>query len=131
MAKLGTCEKCYSYGRVTPHHKIFKSEQIALRDCKENIIHLCDSCHYTIHHGKNGQSLKLDLQLDFQNYLERILLKELFTIEEVQDLLEISYKDAYKIIKTLKRVKGNYYTREDIIRSAMGNKIITESECNK
>ncbi|WP_026887685.1 hypothetical protein [Clostridium beijerinckii] len=128
MAKIGTCEECFQYGRLTPHHKIFKSEQIALRDCKENIIYLCDSCHYSIHHGTNGYGLRIKLQLDFQNYLERILLKEYFTVEEIEKLLEIKYKDAYKIVKTLKRHKGNLYKREDIIREAMGGKIITESE---
>jgi hypothetical protein len=120
-----------SIWKVNAHHKIFKSEQRALRDCKENIIYLCDSCHYSIHHGTNGYRLRIKLQLDFQNYLERILLKEYFTVEEIEKLLEIKYKDAYKIVKMLKRYQGNLYKREDLIREAMGGKIITESEIEK
>jgi hypothetical protein len=123
LSKIGTCEKCLSYGRVSQHHKIKRSQQIALRDCKKNLIYLCDNCHYSIHHG-NGHALDMELQLEFQNYLERILLKQYFTIEEIQSLLDIKYKDACKIVKTLNSINGKYYTREDIIRSAMGGKII-------
>jgi hypothetical protein len=128
MAKIGTCQECMRYGRITEHHKIRKSQQVALRECKKNLIYLCDECHYSVHHGTNGHALDTKLKLEFQNYLEMILLKEYFTVEEIEELLEIKYKDAYKIVKTLDRYKGIYYLREDIIRSAMGGKIIQESE---
>lgn len=128
MAKIGTCEECYSYGRITEHHKIRKSQQIALKECKKNLIYLCDECHYSIHHGTSGHALDTKLKLEFQNYLEMILLKEYFTVEELEKLLEIKYKDVYKIVKTLKRYRGNLYKREDVIREAMGGKIIEENE---
>jgi hypothetical protein len=53
-----------------------------------------------------------------------ILLKEYFTVEELEKLLEIKYKDVYKIVKTLKIHHGNLYKREDIIREAMGGKLL-------
>jgi hypothetical protein len=130
MSKIGTCEECLSYGRITGHHKVFKSEQIALKECSKNIIYLCDECHYSIHHG-DGKKLSLKLKLQFQNYLESIFLKEYFTVEEVQELLQIKYNDAYKIIKTLKRINGNLYSREDIIRESMGNGFVTEEKAKE
>lgn len=127
MAKEGTCNICGKYGRVTEHHKIRKSKKIALKKCKKNLTDLCDECHYSIHHGKNGHALDQKLKLEFQNFLEFIFDKQEFTIDEIRESLEITESAAYMLCKQLIPIKGKY-KREDIIFSAMGERLIEESE---
>jgi hypothetical protein len=124
------CENCGKHGITTEHHKIPR-KQVALIKCKKNLIDLCESCHYEVHHGKNGQVLNKKIRLSFQNHLELIFDKEYFTIEEIQNALEITYKASYSLCKSLKRHKAIFYLREDIIRSAMADKLITEQEARE
>lgn len=124
MAKYGVCEVCGVNAIVTEHHKIKRSKQPHLVKCKKNIINLCNGCHYSIHHGKDGHALDIKLQLEFQNYLEMVFDKEYFSREEVQKILEINSKATDSLCKTLNQYKGMFY-REDIIRACMGGKIIT------
>lgn len=125
------CEVCGIHTIVTEHHKIPKGKQPALKKCQKNLIDLCEKHHYEVHHDKNGQVLNKKLRLSFQNYLEVIFDKEYFTIEEVQNALEITYNASYSLCKSLKRHKGIFYSREDVIRSAMADKLITVEEARE
>jgi hypothetical protein len=127
MAKYGECEVCGTPGIVTEHHKIKRGQQSALIKCQKNLINLCNECHYSIHHGKNGHALDMKLQLEFQNFLEENLLKQYFSREEIKAILKISWKETDRLCKTIKQEKG-MFTRESIIRTCMGGKIISEED---
>lgn len=127
MAKYGECEVCNVFGIITEHHRIKRSQQPALIKCKKNIINLCNECHYSIHHGKNGHALDIELQWGFQNFLEEKLLKQYFFRKEIKEILGISDKATDRLCKTIKQEKG-MFTRESIIRTCMGGKIISEED---
>ena len=42
------CQSCWRHSEAPPHHIIFKSE--GGRDEADNMITLCETCHYKIHH---------------------------------------------------------------------------------
>lgn len=48
--------KCFICGNIATdkHHTIFKSQ--GGTNNEENIVYLCRSCHYSIHHGSNIQT---------------------------------------------------------------------------
>ena len=123
MAKYGACEVCGANGIVTEHHRINRGQQPALIKCKKNLINLCNECHFSIHHGKDGHALDQKLKLEFQNYLEIVFDKQYFSREEVQEILEINSRATDSLCKTLNQHKG-LFAREDIIRSACGGKLI-------
>ncbi|CAI3547942.1 hypothetical protein [Clostridium neonatale] len=127
IAKLGTCKNCGAFGRITEHHKIKRSKQTALIKCKNNLIDLCDQCHYVIHHSPAGHKLDINIQLSFQNFLETRFLKEFISREEVKEVLEITDRETNRLLKTLMQHNG-LYVREDLIRCCMGGKIITQGD---
>jgi hypothetical protein len=131
MSHYGICEVCGIYTIVTEHHKIPKGKQPALKKCKNNLIDLCAKHHYEVHHDKNGQILNKKIRLSFQNLLETLFDKEYFTLEEIQETLEITYNASYSLCKGIKKHKGIFYKREDIIRSAMSDSIISEEEARE
>ena len=79
--KYGTCEVCGANGIVTEHHRIKRGQQPALIKCKKNLINLCNECHYSIHHGKDGHALDQKLKLEMQNYMEFVFDKQYFSRE--------------------------------------------------
>lgn len=121
---------CGINGIVTEHHKVKRSQQSALIKCKTNLIDLCEKCHYSIHHGKDGHDLDEIIKLQFQNYLEIVFNKDYFSREEVQAILDITSKSTDRLLKTVKQYKG-LFAREDIIRACMGGKIILEESEEK
>lgn len=125
MAKYGECKVCGAATIVTEHHIIKRGQQPALIKCKRNLINLCNECHYSIHHGKEGHALDVKLQLEFQNFLEGSLLKQYFSREEIQRVLEINSKATDSLCKTLNQYKG-MFAREDVIRACMGGRILYE-----
>ena len=127
IAKLGTCKNCGAVGRITEHHKVKRSKQTALIKCKNNLIDLCDQCHYVIHHSPAGHKLDINIQLSFQNFLETKFLKEFISREEVKEVLEITDRETNRLLKTLMQHNG-LYEREDLIRCCMGGKLIVESD---
>ncbi|NHL28312.1 hypothetical protein FDF02_10245 [Clostridium botulinum] len=92
-----------------------------------NLIDLCEKCHYSIHHGKDGHDLDETIKLQFQNYLEIVFNKDYFSREEVQVILDINSKSTDRLLKTLKQYKG-LLAREEIVRASMGGKLIILEE---
>ncbi|MDU4953887.1 MAG: hypothetical protein E6X21_16355 [Clostridium sp.] len=109
------------------HHIVFRSQCKALENCEINKIYLCFNCHRgdVGVHGKNGHYLDSRLKLKFQNRLEIMLNKQQVTKEEINEVLKISDKALYTLLKTLKVDKGKY-DREDVIRACMGGKMVIE-----
>ena len=121
------CKYCYVCGKPysEAHHAIFKSKCKPLEHCELVIYYLCPEHHRSEKgvHGKYGHELDLRLKLDFQNKLEMLLDKELLTEEEINSVLKISEKKLKSLLKTLKKEKGIYYHRLDVIKACCGGKL--------
>lgn len=105
------------------HHIMFRSEVKALEHCKLNLVDLCIDHHKGTYgvHGSKGAALNNKLKLEFQNKLESLFIKEYLTEEEISQVLGISEKAVYRLLKTLKRYKEGY-SRDDVILRCMNGK---------
>jgi len=105
------------------HHVMFRSEVKSLEHCKLNLIDLCIDHHKGTYgvHGSKGAALNNKLKLEFQNKLETLFIKEYLTEEEISQVLGISDKATYRLLKTLKRYKEGY-SRDDVILRCMNGK---------
>lgn len=54
----GCCVNCHRpiEEGTKPHHVIFKSHGGG--DTEDNLVMLCGSCHYAVHHGGNGKNIQ-------------------------------------------------------------------------
>ncbi|PRR85530.1 hypothetical protein CLLU_14510 [Clostridium luticellarii] len=124
------CVNCGSTRLLQKHHVIHRSECGALIHCKKNLVYLCRKCHteetYAVHQ-KNGHELDIKLKLEFQNWLESVFTEDRYTLDEIRKKLDIS-KDAARSLSKLMDIDRGAYCREDIIRTAMGGKIIDLEE---
>lgn len=111
------------------HHIIFRSQVKALINCKYNFVYLCSECHRGNRgvHTKNGSELNNKLKLMFQNKLELLFTKELLSKEDIKETLEIKDKAVDSLCKLMKSEKG-MFTREDIIRTCMGGRMILQED---
>lgn len=121
------CSMCYSYFRLEVHHIIFRSQAKFLINCNLNKIKICHNCHDYLHHNKNGYKLDKKIKLDYQNKLEFLLDKEYFTREELNNIFKINEKALDSFCKLMKSEKG-VFNRDEVLRVAMGGKIIEECE---
>ncbi|WP_242977513.1 hypothetical protein [Clostridium luticellarii] len=67
------------------------------------------------------------MKLEFQNWLESVFTEDRYTLDEIRKKLDIS-KDAARSLSKLMDIDRGAYCREDIIRTAMGGKIIDLEE---
>ena len=122
------CKYCYVCGKshnLELHHIIFRSKAPFLTNSILNHVYLCSEHHRGTFspHGKNGHELDVKLKLEFQNKLEMLFDKELLTAEEVNSVLELSERCLTGLLKPLKKEKGIYYHRLDIIKACCGGKL--------
>lgn len=105
------------------HHVMFRSEVKSLEHCKLNLIDLCIEHHKGTYgvHGSKGAALNNKLKLEFQNKLETLFIKGYLTEEDISQVLGISDKATYRLLKTLKRYKEGY-SRDDVILRCMNGK---------
>lgn len=132
MNENKVCSVCGSSNKVELHHIIFRSQVKALQHCKLNFTYLCECHHRGTRgvHGKDGHALDQKLKLHFQNKLEFMFTKELLSKEDIRDSLGIKQSAVDSLCKLMKPVKGMFYQREDLIRTCLGGKLITEDEIN-
>lgn len=111
------------------HHIIYRSQCRPLEHCKKNIVYLCADHHRGTcgPHGKHGHKLDIKLKLEFQNWLEETFYQERYTLDEIRKKLDIS-QNAVRSLSKLMDIDKGAYTRENIIRAAMGGKIIKLEE---
>ena len=64
--KCAVCGKWVADGHK-PHHVVYKSHGGS--DVAENLVLLCDDCHYQVHHGKNSADVK-DMIQRYLNWME-------------------------------------------------------------
>lgn len=109
------------------HHIVFRSQQPALAKCALNIVELTPEQHRGTFgiHGRDGYKLDRKYKLQFQNKLDVFFINEYLTPEEINEVLCIPGKDLRKLLKPLMIHNGKYF-KEDVIRSAMGGKLIIE-----
>lgn len=119
MIKIECCKICNSTYQLESHHIIFRSQSKALINCKINQVYLCHSCHQHLHNHPKGFETDYQLKIDYQNYMEMVFDGQAFTLEEIQEVLQISYKAIYGLSKLMKLDKGKY-TRESIIIALCG-----------
>lgn len=120
------CEECGSSHLVEIHHIVFRGQVPALINCKHNLIPLCYEHHRGTYgvHGSKGNELDEKLKYKFQEKLRMVFGADIYyTIDEISDRLDISYKDATRLIKTILPKEGKYLG-EDVIRTCMGGKLI-------
>jgi hypothetical protein len=112
---LYKCEICGREADV--HHLVHKNE--GGLDFSLNYKYLCPDHH----RGKNGphknKRIDLEYKLELQYRLERILEKEFYGIEELNDILGLNKTKAKKFFKELKLYKEGY-KKDDIIYRLMG-----------
>ena len=126
-AKEEYCEVCCKQAEEL-HHIVFKSQCMALKDCKLNHSYLCTYHHRNQKVGAHfNKGLDKKLKLRFQNKLEIIFNKKEFTREEIGQALKISKSSTDSLCKMIKQNKGVFY-REDIIRACMGGKTISQED---
>jgi hypothetical protein len=112
---------CGSFQNIEGHHVIYRSAVKILENCKMIIVDLCHSCHDYLHHNKNGFELDYALKIEIYEKMCLLFDKKEFTLEEIQETLNISYNASYSLSKLMRPVKGKY-AREDILNAVMGGK---------
>ena len=124
------CRICGSNHLVELHHIIFRSQAPALIDCKHNLIPLCHEHHRGTNgvHGSKGHKLDKKLKEEFQDNLSLLFGIDIYySVEQIQEKLDISLKATQKLVKSL-LPKENKYIGIDIIRVCMGGKLILEGK---
>lgn len=109
------------------HHIVSRRQQPAMINCPHNKLNLC----YDHHRGNKSPHMDRRIDIKYKKELQDRLngmfsFKEIFTEEEIRKILLIPKKDVYSLIKSLRvSVKDNIvgYSKEDVIRAAMGGKI--------
>ncbi|WP_298845662.1 HNH endonuclease [Clostridium sp.] len=105
-----TCEVC---GKLADKHHIVYKSQGGI-EFPLNFRYLC-----TLHHrGKTGphknRRLDLEYKIDMQRKLENILIKEIYSIEELEVLLKINKGIIKRLFKDYK-LNGKGFRKTDII----------------
>jgi hypothetical protein len=124
------CAECGRTSGIEDHHIIHLSQVRSLDKCKANHVNLCYIHHRSSKIGiHDNDELDRKYKLKFQNWLELSFLKHEYTLEEIQEILGISYKATRSLCKMI-RSKGGLYVREDIILACMDDGLIEEgNEC--
>lgn len=131
MEEIRYCAECGTSYWIEDHHIIRKSQVKPLDKCPGNHVDLCN-----IHHRDHSNGIHFNRELDrkyrlkFQNWLEMRLLKNEYELEEIQDVLQISFNATKNLCKLMTLQKGKYI-RENIIRTCMGGKMVLEGETNE
>lgn len=116
--------KCEVCGKEADKHHIVYRSQGGI-DFPINFKYLCPEHH----RGKNGphknRQLDLKYKLELQEKLEKILLKEFYTIDELVTLLKINKGMLKRLLKEYKLYKEGY-KKSDIIYRLMGRKLYTK-----
>ncbi|AYD39919.1 HNH endonuclease [Clostridium fermenticellae] len=115
------CEVCGK--EADKHHIVYRSQGGV--DFPINFKYLCPEHH----RGKNGphknRQLDLKYKLELQEKLEKILVKEFYTIDELVTLLKINKGMLKRLLREYKLYKEGY-KKADIIYRLMGKKVYTK-----
>ena len=114
------CKVCGTTQGIEYHHRIYRSHNPNLVNCKLNLVDLCYIHHRDhkkgVHHNKElDQKLKKELQ----DKLEELFINDYLTREEINEILQISEKALNRLLKTL-QINDRVYVKEDVIRAIMG-----------
>jgi hypothetical protein len=123
------CRVCGMMNNIEEHHIIKRSQAKFLINCELNKVYLCPVHHRSEKgvHGREGHKLDKKLRLEFQNKLEMLLDKQCLSKEELKEIFKINSNSINSMCKLMKSEKG-MFSREEILKAAMGGKIIVEGE---
>ena len=122
----GVCKNCGASGIVEKHHVFFKSKARALKNCKLNLVDLCQDCHRGTNgvHGPHGNKLDIKLKREVQGKLKNLMLEECeTTLQGIASVLGITEKEVQAACKNINPVYKNNYSIKDIVRELQGGKI--------
>jgi hypothetical protein len=114
---LLSCEVCGN--PADKHHIVYKSQggiEFSL-----NFRYLCSEHHRGNSGPHKNRRLDLEYKLDMQKKLQDILIKEVYTIEELSPLLNINKGVIKRLFKEYK-LKDKEFKTVDIIFRLMGRK---------
>ncbi|MGG7099178.1 hypothetical protein [Clostridium sardiniense] len=124
------CEVCGSTHLVEEHHIIKRGQAPALINCKLNYKYLCYEHHRGTYgvHGKYGSRLDHELKKSLQDNLNLMFGADIYyAVEQIKEKLDITLKEAERLIKTLLPIEGKC-KGIDIIRACMGGKLVLRGE---
>lgn len=116
------CEICGREGAEI-HHIIHKCE--GGMDLEINYKYLCGRHHRGRHSPHKDNNIDISYKLELQNKLENLFIKEYYSLESIQAILDINRNKSKKIVQGLKIYKEGYKS-EDIIYKLMGQKHYSE-----
>jgi hypothetical protein len=114
---LLSCEVCGN--PADKHHIVYKSQggiEFSL-----NFRYLCSEHHRGNSGPHKNRRLDLEYKLDMQKKLQDILIKEVYTIDELAPLLNVNKGVIKRLFKEYK-LKDNGFKAVDIIFRLMGRK---------
>ncbi|WP_251860234.1 HNH endonuclease signature motif containing protein [Clostridium sp. Marseille-Q2269] len=116
------CEVCGREGAEI-HHIIHKCE--GGMDLEINYKYLCGRHHRGKHSPHKDHNIDVSYKLELQNTLEKLFIKEYYSFNSIQHILNINKNKCKKIVQDLKLYKEGYKSK-DIIYKLMGKKHYNE-----
>ena len=116
------CEVCGREGAEI-HHIIHKCE--GGMDLEINYKYLCEIHHRGRHSPHKDHNIDINYKLELQSNLEKLFLKEYYSLGNIESILNINRNKAKKIVQGLKIYKEGYKSK-DIIYKLMGQKHYSE-----
>lgn len=114
-------ERCEICGKKADrHHIVFKSE--GGLDFPLNIKYLCDEHHRGINGPHKNRRVDIMYKLELQDNLNRILIKNYYSITELSSLIGINKRLLRRLLSQYKMYKEGY-KKSDIIFRLMGDKV--------
>lgn len=115
------CQECGWWGYTEAHHRIPKGRDKRGWDFPGNLIVLCWDCH----HGPTGphqcREKARQYFYDVKAYLQGVLTERHYTPKTLAAAIQLTMKQAYKVVKLLRPAEEGY-RREDIIFRLLGNR---------
>ncbi|MCR3759186.1 hypothetical protein KYB31_09310 [Clostridium felsineum] len=104
------------------HHIVFKSECKPMDKCSFNHVYLCYVHHRDhkrgVHHNKK---LNNHYKMQVQAKLQELFTEEYYSMEQIQNKLQIGHNAVTSLCKLMKQHVGKYKTKE-IIKACMGGR---------
>lgn len=118
------CEVCGKpYAEL--HHIIFRSQAGYLTNVPVNFKYLCAEHHRGNNSPHRNRKIDLQYKRELQAKLEKLLNRDYYTIDQLKNTLDISKKEAEKVVNKTPLYKEGY-AREDILKRLMGGRLYDE-----
>lgn len=124
MEEYKLCEECGKpYSEL--HHVIFKSQAKYLEYVPLNFKYLCHEHHRGNKSPHRCKKIDLQYKRELQAKINKMLDKDYYSLKELQSILNISKKEAERVVNKTALYKEGY-KREDIIKRLLGGRSYDE-----